>query len=330
MSKLRAVITGIEAFLPSYVLDNEELATMVDTSDEWIMSRVGIKERRILRENGLGTSFMGEQAVKKLLRRTETNPDEIQLLICATVSPDMLFPATANIISDKCGILNAWGYDLNAGCSGFLFSFETVRRFIETGQYKKAILVCGERMSGMTDYTDRTTCPLFGDGAVAMLIEPTEDESLGFQDSILHVDGIGRHYLYQTAGGSLYPPTIETVTKRQHYIHQEGQQVFRYAVSRMADVSAEMMQKHNLTADNIAYLIPHQANLRIIDATARRMGLSHEKVLIDIQKFGNTAGTSIPLALWDFKEKFKKGDTLIFSAFGAGFTWGSILYRWGY
>lgn len=330
MSKLRAVITGIEAFLPSYVLDNEELATMVDTSDEWIMSRVGIKERRILRENGLGTSFMGEQAVKKLLRRTETNPDEIQLLICATVSPDMLFPATANIICDKCGILNAWGYDLNAGCSGFLFSFETVRRFIETGQYKKAILVCGERMSGMTDYTDRTTCPLFGDGAVAMLIEPSEDDSLGFQDSILHVDGIGRHYLYQTAGGSLYPPTIETVTKRQHYIHQEGQQVFRYAVSRMADVSAEMMQKHNLTADDIAYLIPHQANLRIIDATARRMGLSHDKVLIDIQKFGNTAGTSIPLALWDFKEKFKKGDTLIFSAFGAGFTWGSILYRWAY
>lgn len=330
MSKLRAVITGIEAFLPSYVLDNEELATMVDTSDEWIMSRVGIKERRILRENGLGTSFMGEQAVKKLLRRTDTNPDEIQLLICATVSPDMLFPATANIISDKCGILNAWGYDMNAGCSGFLFSFETVRRFIETGQYKKAILVCGERMSGMTDYTDRTTCPLFGDGAVAMLIEPTEDESLGFQDSILHVDGIGRHYLYQTAGGSLYPPTIETVTKRQHYIHQEGQQVFKYAVSRMADVSAEMMQKHNLTADDIAYLIPHQANLRIIDATARRMGLSHDKVLIDIQKFGNTAGTSIPLALWDFKEKFKKGDTLIFSAFGAGFTWGSALYRWAY
>ena len=330
MSKLRAVITGIEAFLPSYVLDNEELATMVDTSDEWIMSRVGIKERRILRENGLGTSFMGEQAVKKLLRRTDTNPDEIQLLICATVSPDMLFPATANIISDKCGILNAWGYDLNAGCSGFLFSFETVRRFIETGQYKKTILVCGERMSGMTDYTDRTTCPLFGDGAVAMLIEPTEDESLGFQDSILHVDGIGRNYLYQTAGGSLYPPTIETVTKRQHYIHQEGQQVFKYAVSRMADVSAEMMQKHNLTADDIAYLIPHQANLRIIDATARRMGLSHDKVLIDIQKFGNTAGTSIPLALWDFKEKFKKGDTLIFSAFGAGFTWGSVLYRWAY
>ncbi len=330
MSKLRAVITGIEAFLPSYVLDNEELATMVDTSDEWIMSRVGIKERRILRENGLGTSFMGEQAVKKLLRRTGTDPDEIQLLICATVSPDMLFPATANIISDKCGILNAWGYDLNAGCSGFLFSFETVRRFVETGLYKKVILVCGERMSGMTDYTDRTTCPLFGDGAVAMLIEPTEDESLGFQDSILHVDGIGRHYLYQTAGGSLYPPTIETVTKRQHYIHQEGQQVFKYAVSRMADVSAEMMQKHNLTADDIAYLIPHQANLRIIDATARRMGLSHDKVLINIQKFGNTAGTSIPLALWDFKEKFKKGDTLIFSAFGAGFTWGSVLYRWGF
>ncbi len=328
--KKKAVITGIEAYLPEYILTNDELSTMVDTSDEWIMSRVGIKERRILKENGLGTSYMGEMAVKKLLEATSTKPEEVELLICATVSPDMLFPATANIISDKCGILNAWGYDINAGCCGFIFSFETVRRFVETGVYKKAVLVCGERMSGMTDYTDRTTCPLFGDAAVAMLIEPTEDENLGFQDSIMHVDGIGRHYLYQTAGGSLYPPTEETVKKRLHFIHQDGQHVFKYAVSRMADVSAEMMEKHNLTADDIAYLIPHQANLRIIDATGRRMGLTQDKILINIEKFGNTAGTSIPLTLWDFKNKFKKGDTLIFSAFGAGFTWGSILYRWGY
>ena len=330
MTDKKAIITGIEAYLPEYVLTNEELATMVDTSDEWIMSRVGIRERRILKENGLGTSYMGEQAVKKLLESTGTKPEEIDLLICATVSPDMLFPATANIISDKCGILNAWGYDINAGCCGFLFSFYTVANFIESGRYKKAVLVCGERMSGMTDYQDRATCPLFGDAAVAMLIEPSEDPALGLQDAIMHVDGVGRHYLYQTAGGSLYPPTHETVEKRQHYIHQEVQQVFKYAVSRMADVSVEMMEKHNLTADDIAYLIPHQANLRIIDATGRRMGLSTDKILIDIEKFGNTAGTSIPLALWDFKNKFKKGDTLIFSAFGAGFTWGSILYRWAY
>lgn len=330
MSDIKAIITGIEAYVPDYVLNNEELSRMVDTSDEWIMSRVGIKERRILKEDGLGTSYMGEQAVNRLLEATGTKPEEIDLLLCSTVSPDMLFPATANIISDKCGILNAWGYDINAGCCGFLFSFETVRTFIETGRYKKAILVCGERMSGMTDYTDRTTCPLFGDAAVALLIEPTDDPSLGFHDSIMHVDGIGRHYLYQTAGGSLYPPSLETVTKRQHYIHQEGQQVFKYAVSRMADVSAEIMDKHNLTADDIAYLIPHQANLRIIDATGRRMGLSNDKILINIEKYGNTAGTSIPLALWDFKDKFKKGDTLIFSAFGAGFTWGATIYRWAY
>ena len=330
MTEKKAIITGIEAYLPEYILTNEELSTMVDTTDEWIMSRVGIKERRILKENGLGTSFMGEQAVKKLLESTGTKPEEVDLVICATVSPDMLFPATANIISDKCGILNAWGYDINAGCCGFLFSFYTVANFIQSGKYKKAILVCGERMSGMTDYTDRATCPLFGDAAVAMLIEPTDDPNLGLQDAITRVDGIGRHYLYQTAGGSLYPPTEETVARREHFIHQEGQPVFKYAVSRMADVSVEMMEKHNLSADDIAYLIPHQANLRIIDATGKRMGLPTEKILINIEKFGNTAGTSIPLAIWDFKDKFKKGDTLVFSAFGAGFTWGSILYRWAY
>ena len=330
MGKIRAIITGIEAYIPEYVLTNDELSKLVDTSDEWIMSRVGIKERRILKEDGLGTSYMGTIAVKKLLEATNTHPDEIQMVLCHSVTPDMQFPATANIISDKVGIKNAWGYDTNAGCSGFLFTFETVRRFIESGDYKKIIIVCGERMSGIVDYSDRATCPLFGDGAVAMMIEPTEDESLGFQDSILHVDGVGRRYLYQVAGGSLYPATEQTVKERLHYVHQEGQAVFKHAVVGMADVSEEMMKRHNLSADDVSYLIPHQANLRIIDATARRMGLNKEKVLIDIEKYGNTAGTSIPLALWDFKDRFKKGDTLIFSAFGAGFTWGSVLYRWAY
>ena len=326
----KAIITGIEAYIPDYVLTNQELSTMVDTSDEWIMSRVGIRERRILKEDGLGTSFMASIAVQRLLKATHTDPSEVQMLVCHTVTPDMVFTATSNIICDKCGIKNAWGFDTNAGCSGFLFTFETIRRFIETGQYRKIIIVCGERMSSIVNYEDRTTCPLFGDAAVALMVEPSEDPNLGFQDSILHVDGIGRRYLYQTAGGSLYPASHDNVDKRMHFIHQEGQGVFKYAVVNMADVSEEMMKRHNLTAEDIAYLVPHQANLRIIDATARRMGLPKEKVLINIERFGNTAGTSIPLAIWDFKSKFKKGDNLILSAFGAGFTWGSIFYRWAY
>ncbi|HNW48637.1 MAG: ketoacyl-ACP synthase III [Bacteroidales bacterium] len=330
MDNKRAIITGIEAFLPEYILTNEEISTMVDTTDEWIMTRIGVKERRILKEDGLGTSYMGAEAVKRLLEKTKTNADDVDMLLCATVTPDMLFPATANIICDKVGIKNAWGYDINAGCSGFLFSFATATSFIRSRQAKKIVLVTGERMSSITDYQDRTTCPLFGDAAVAMLIEPCADETLGLQDQILHVDGIGRHYLYQRAGGSLYPPTEETIIKREHYIHQDGQTVFKYAVSRMADVSVEIMEKHALKADDIAYLIPHQANMRIIEATGKRMGLSSEKILINIEKFGNTAGTSIPLVLWEFEKKFKKGDTLIFSAFGAGFTWGSIYYKWAY
>ncbi|EKD32446.1 MAG: hypothetical protein ACD_77C00102G0007 [uncultured bacterium] len=330
MDNKRAVITGIEAFLPDYILTNEEISTMVDTTDEWIMTRIGVKERRILKEDGLGTSHMGAEAVKKLLAKTKTKEDDIDMLICATVTPDMLFPATANIICDKVGIKNAWGYDINAGCSGFLFSFATATSFIRSRTAKKIILVTGERMSSITDYQDRTTCPLFGDAAVAMLIEPCADETLGLQDQILHVDGIGRHYLYQRAGGSLFPPTEETIIKREHYIHQDGQTVFKYAVSRMADVSVEIMEKHSLKAEDIAYLIPHQANMRIIEATGKRMGLDNEKILINIEKFGNTAGTSIPLVLWEYEKKFKKGDTLIFSAFGAGFTWGAIYYKWAY
>jgi 3-oxoacyl-[acyl-carrier-protein] synthase-3 len=327
---MRAVIKGIGAYLPEYILTNDELSRMVDTSDEWIMTRIGVKERRILKEDGLGTSHMGALAVEDLIKKTGLNRDEIDMLICATVTPDMLFPATANIICDKVGIKNAWGFDINAGCSGFIFSFANCASLIESGRAKKMVLVTGERMSAITDYTDRSTCPLFGDGAVAMLIEPGDDPSVGLIDEILHVDGIGRQYLFQKAGGSLYPPTEQTLKNREHYIYQDGQVVFKYAVSRMADVSVEMMEKHNLKASDIAYLVPHQANLRIIEATAKRMGLDKNKVLINIQKFGNTAGTSIPLVLWDFEKKFKKGDNLILSAFGAGFTWGSLYYKWAY
>ncbi|MEN6568957.1 MAG: beta-ketoacyl-ACP synthase III [Rikenellaceae bacterium] len=327
---MRAVIKGIGAYLPEYILTNDELSRMVDTSDEWIMTRIGVKERRILKEDGLGTSHMGALAVEDLIKKTGLNRDEIDMLICATVTPDMLFPATANIICDKVGIKNAWGFDINAGCSGFIFSFANCASLIESGRAKKIVLVTGERMSAITDYTDRSTCPLFGDGAVAMLIEPSDDPSVGLIDEILHVDGIGRQYLFQKAGGSLYPPTEQTLKNREHYIYQDGQVVFKYAVSRMADVSVEMMEKHNLKATDIAYLVPHQANLRIIEATAKRMGLDKNKVLINIQKFGNTAGTSIPLVLWEFENKFKKGDNLILSAFGAGFTWGALYYKWAY
>jgi 3-oxoacyl-[acyl-carrier-protein] synthase-3 len=328
--KSRAIITAIEGYVPEFILDNEMLSKMVDTTDEWIMSRIGVKERRILREDGLGTSHLGEMAVKKLLEKTGIKPEEIDMLLCATVSPDMMFPATANIICDKTGITNAWGYDINAGCSGFIFSFETAAAFIESGRAKKMILVTGERMSSITDYTDRTTCPLFGDAAVAMLIEPTQQEDMGLLDSILHVDGVGRHYLFQKAGGSMYPATEESVKNREHFVYQDGQTVFKYAVSRMADVSVELMEKNNITSEDIAYLIPHQANMRIIEATGKRMGLQKEKILINIEKYGNTAGTSIPLVMWDFEKRFKKGDIVIMSAFGAGFTWGSMYYKWAY
>ncbi len=329
MIKPTAAITAIAGYLPDYILTNEELSTMVETNDEWITSRTGIKERHILKMPGEGSSHMGAKAVEELLRKTGTDPGEIDLLLCCTVTPDMAFPATSNIICDKVGIMNAWGFDINAGCSGFLFSLSTIAKFISTGEYKKIILVAAEKMSSITDYTDRTTCPLFGDAAVALMIEPNND-GFGLLDEILHVDGVGRKFLYQKAGGSCYPPTEETVRNHEHFIHQEGQQVFKFAVSRMADVAAEMMEKHHLSADDIAYLIPHQANLRIIDATGKRMGLSDDKVLINIAKYGNTSAVSIPLVLMDYEKKFKKGDTLIFAAFGAGFTWGAHYYKWAY
>jgi len=329
MGKIRAAITGIHAWVPEYRLTNFELSKMVDTSDEWIMQRVGIKERRILKGEGLGSSDLGEQAVKGLLEKTNTLPDEIDLLICATVTPDMAFPATANIISDKTGIKNAFSFDLNAACSGFLFALQTGASYIETGRYKKVIVVGADKMSSITDYTDRTTCPLFGDAAGAVLLEPAK-ENFGIMDYIFHVDGSGRKFLHLKAGGSAKPASHETIDAREHYVYQEGQSVFKFAVVNMADVAAEIMERNKLKADDIAWLVPHQANLRIIDATGRRMGLPPEKVMINIQNYGNTTAATIPLCLWEYEKKLKKGDKIILAAFGGGFTWGSVYLKWAY
>ncbi|HEX3007309.1 MAG TPA: beta-ketoacyl-ACP synthase III [Bacteroidales bacterium] len=328
MNNIRAAITGIEAFLPEYRLTNEELSRLVDTSDEWIMQRVGIKERRILKGD-LATSDMGAEAVKKLLTKTGVSADEIDLILCATVTPDMFFPSTACIIADKVGIKNAWGFDISAACSSFLFILETANKFIASGQYKKLIVVAGDKMSSITNYSDRTTCPLFGDASVALLIEPTT-EDVGVMDSILKIDGSGRQFLYMKAGGSHRPASHETVEMGEHYIHQEGQTVFKVAVSKMADVSVEMMERNNITPEELAWLVPHQANLRIIDATGRRMGLPKEKVMINIERYGNTTAATIPLCLWEREKELKKGDKLILSAFGGGFTWGSIYLKWAY
>ncbi len=329
MQKLKAKITGVEGHLPEYVLDNEELSRMVDTSDEWIMTRIGIKERRIIREKGKGTSDIAYIAVNKLLEKTNTNPDDVDLLICATVTPDMQFPATANIISDKCGIKKAWSFDLNAGCSGFLYALATGAQFVETGRYKKVIVVGAEKMSSIVDYTDRATCPIFGDGAGAIMLEPADDEN-GIIDFIYQSDGVGRIHLHQKAGGSVKPASHETVEAREHYIYQEGQHVFKWAVSKMADVSVEIMKKHNLTSETLNWFVPHQANLRIIDATAKRMGMTTEKVMINIQKYGNTTAATLPLCLWEWEKQLKKGDNIILASFGAGFTWGAMYLKWAY
>ncbi len=329
MTKINAVITGVGAYLPDYILTNEELSTMVDTTDEWIMTRIGIKERRILKGEGNGTSELGSKAVEELLKKTNTTPEEIDLVICATVTPDMQFPATANIISDKLGIKNAFSFDLNAGCSGFLFALATGSKYIQSGMYKKVVIVGAEKMSSIVDYTDRQTCAIFGDGAAAVLLEPTT-ENIGVMDEMLHTDGFGRKHLHQKAGGSCKPASHETVDNREHFIYQEGNHVFKHAVSNMADVSVEMMEKHNMTADDLAWLVPHQANNRIIEATAKRMGLAKEKVMINIEKYGNTTSATIPLCLWEWENQLKKGDNIILSGFGAGFTWGSIFLKWGY
>ncbi len=329
MGKIRAAVTGIHAWVPEYRLTNFELSRMVDTSDEWIMQRVGIRERRILKEEGLGTSHLGKNAVLGLLEKTNTSPDEVDLLICATITPDMAFPATANIISDKAGIKNAFSFDLGAACSGFLFALQTGAAYIETGRYKKVVVVGADKMSSITDYTDRTTCPLFGDAAGAVLLEPTEEDH-GIMDYIFHVDGSGAKFLHMKAGGSAKPPSYETIDAREHYVYQEGQSVFKFAVVNMADIAVEIMERNNLNADDIAWLVPHQANLRIIEATGRRMGLPPEKVMINIEKYGNTTAATIPLCIWEYENKLKKGDKLILAAFGGGFTWGSIYLKWAY
>lgn len=329
MEKIRAAITGINAWVPEYRLTNQELSKMVDTSDEWIMQRVGIKERHILKGENQGTSVLGEMAVKGLLEKTNTSPEEIDLLICATITPDMAFPATANIISDKVGIKNAFSFDLGAACSGFLFSLQTGASYIETGKYKKVIVVGADKMSSIVDYTDRTTCPLFGDGAGAVLLEPTTDD-VGIIDHIFHTDGSGGKFLYLKAGGSAKPASFETIEAKEHFVYQEGQSVFKFAVVNMADVAAEIMEKNNLKPDDIAWLVPHQANLRIIDATGRRMGLSPEKIMINIQNYGNTTAATIPLCLWEYESRLKKGDKIILAAFGGGFTWGSVYLKWAY
>lgn len=329
MSNIKAAITGIEAYLPEYRLTNDELSRMVDTSDEWIMQRVGIKERRIQKGEGLATSDMGAEAAKRLFAKIGISPDDIELVIVATVTPDMFFPSTACIIADKAGIKNAWAFDMNSACCGFLYSLQTASQFIETGRYKKVLLITAEKMSAITDYSDRTTCPLFGDAAVAMLLEPNT-EDMGVTDHIFQVDGSGRHHLYLKAGGTFKPSSHETIENGEHFIHQDGQTVFKAAVSRMADVSVAMMEKHNISPDELAWLVPHQANLRIIEATGRRMGLSKEKVMINIERYGNTTSATIPLCLWEWEKELKKGDKLILSAFGGGFTWGSLYLKWAY
>jgi 3-oxoacyl-[acyl-carrier-protein] synthase-3 len=329
MEKIRAAITGINAWVPDYRLTNHELSKMVDTSDEWIMQRVGIKERRILKGEGLGSSDLGEMAVRGLLEKTGTSPLDVDLLICSTVTPDMLFPATANIISDKAGIKNAFSFDMNAACSGFLFALQTGAAYVETGRYKKVIVVGADKMSAITDYTDRTTCPLFGDAAGAVMLEPT-NEDFGIIDYIFYTDGSGRKFLHMKAGGSVRPASHETVDAKEHFIYQEGQSVFKFAVVNMANVAAEIMDRNNLKSEDIAWLVPHQANLRIIDATGRRMGLPPEKVMINIENYGNTTTATIPLCIWEYEKKLKKGDKLILAAFGGGFTWGSLYLKWAF
>ncbi len=329
MNKIRAAITGVGAFLPEYRLTNEELSTMVDTTDEWIMKRIGIKERRILKGEGKATSYMGAEAVKNLLEKTNTSVDEVDMLICATITPDMPFPATANIIADKVGIHHAWSFDLNAACSGFIFALSTATQFIESGRYRKVVVVAADMMSSIVNYKDRTTCTLFGDAGTAILLEPTI-EDIGVVDYINHVNGLGRHHLHIKAGGSLLPTSSKTVENGEHFVYQEGQAVFKAAVYGMADVAVEIMDRYNLESDDIDWLVPHQANLRIIDATAKRMGLNKDKVMINIEKYGNTTAATIPLCLWEFEKKLHKGDNLILAAFGAGFTWGSVYLKWAY
>jgi 3-oxoacyl-[acyl-carrier-protein] synthase-3 len=324
MNKITAAITAVGAYLPEFRLTNKELEKFIDTNDEWIRSRTGIEERRILKGEGLATSDMGAPAVLELCKKRGISPEEIDCIICATVTPDMFFPATANLIANKVGAVNAFSFDLAAACSGFLFALTTGTSFIESGRYKKVVVVGADKMSSIVDY-----CILFGDAAAAVLLEPN-NEGNGVMDSILKSDGSGGPFLHMKAGGSAKPSSVETISNKEHYIYQEGQAVFKFAVKGMADVSYDLMQRNGLTADDIAWLVPHQANLRIIDATANRMNLPKEKVMINIQKYGNTTAATIPLCLWDWEKKLKKGDNIVLAAFGGGFTWGATLLKWAY
>ncbi len=329
MSQIHAAITGVGGYVPEYILNNHELSTMMDTSDEWITSRVGIKERRILKEPNTGTSFMAAKAGLELLAKTGTKPEEIDLIIVATSTADHVFPSCASMVADKIGVSNALAFDIQAACSGFLVALTNAASFIESGRFKKVLVFGAEKMSSITNYNDRTTAPLFGDGAAVVLLEPTT-EAIGLMDSILHTDGSGGSHLFMKAGGSAMPASVQTVENNEHTVYQEGQYVFKHAVTKMAGVSGDIMDKNNLKAEDIAWLIPHQANLRIIDATVNRTGVEYNKVLINIDRFGNTSAASIPLCIWESEKKFKKGDNIILTAFGAGFTWGAIWLKWGY
>ena len=329
MSKIRAAITAVGGYVPDYVLTSAELETMVDTNDEWIVSRTGVKERRILKGEHQGVSVLAVKAAQELLTKSKTDPKEIDLIVFATVTPDMMFPATANILAAEIGATNAFGFDLSAACSGFIFALTTGAQYIETGACKKVLVVGADKMSAIMDYSDRSTCIIFGDGAGCVLLEPTTEE-MGIMDSIHRSDGAGAPYLHMKAGGSKIPASHESVEKKQHVIYQEGSTVFKFAVTNMADVSARIMEKNNLKAEDVAWLAPHQANKRIIDATANRMGIGEDKVMMNISKYGNTTAATIPLLLWDYEKKLKKGDNLILAAFGGGFTWGSVWVKWSY
>ncbi len=329
MTKIRAAITAVNGYVPDYILTNKELEKLVDTTEDWILTRTGIEERRILKGEGKATSDMCVEAINKLLEKRGISALEIDMVIVGTVTPDMVFPSTANVICDKIGATNAWGYDVSAACSGFIYSLVTASKFIETGTHKKILVVGADKMSSIIDYQDRSTCIIFGDGAGVVLLEPSTDEN-GIVDSILRSDGSGRNYLHQKAGGSLKPASHQTVDAREHAVFQEGKTVYKFAVKNMADVSAEIMERNNLKSDDVAWLVAHQANKRIIDATASRMGLGPEKVMLNIQRYGNTTAGTIPLCLWDYEKQLKKGDNLIISAFGGGFTWGAIYLKWGY
>lgn len=329
MEKITAAITSVGGYVPEYRLTNQILETFVETNDEWIRTRTGIEERRILKGEGLGTSDLAMGAVQEIFKKRGITPDEIECVIVATVTPDMVFPSTANVLSDKMGMKNAYGFDISAACSGFLYGLTLGASLIESGRYKNVIVVGADKMSSIVDYNDRATCIIFGDGAGAVLLERSKEPN-GIMDSILKSDGSGREFLHMKAGGSLKPASVETVMAREHYVHQEGQSVFKFAVKGMADVSYELMQRNNLTADDIAWLVPHQANLRIIDATASRMNLPKEKVMINIQKYGNTTAGTIPLCLWEWENRLNKGDNIILAAFGGGFTWGATWVKWAY